>query len=160
MKKRLIAIFLTITILASLYILNEKYRPFEPGKYDFFVLYHRLLNWNLRELDEYPEHMIIYVRSVWESDVRHYYAGVYPSLDENLEKKIRALGYPYNCEFVHFEGNDRLGAKNIDDSGYFLDEDYILSPDAEVHDWSYRTFKFGKRSLIHRLLYNPHYGEY
>ena len=160
MKKRLIAIILTIIILASLYILNEKYRPFEPGKYDFNVLYHRLLNWNLRDLDEYPEHMIIYVRDVWEGEERHYYVGVYPSLDAELEKKIRALGYPYNYEFVHFEGNDRIGAKNIDHSGYINDPDFLIQPDREVHEWEYSCFYTinGKRSIIHRLLYNPWRG--
>ena len=159
MKKRLIAIFLTITILASLYILNEKYRPFEPGRYNKVVLAMRLINWNLRDLDEYPEHMIIRIDTISDSET-YYNVAVYPSLDEKLEKRIRALGYPYNYDKIRYYATDNIddaqGQKHplgIDIGGSWWKE--YIDQDAEVYEWAYESFATGKRSFIHRLLYNP-----
>ena len=96
-------------------------------QYHYGNLVNRLLRWNLRELGNYPEHQIIYVKPEgefgdnmhdWERAVyANFYVprievGVYPYLDRELENRIRALGYPFD-----FYGITYVGTDDYDDIG-------------------------------------------
>ena len=88
------------------------------------------MSWNLRELGNYPEHQIIYVKPTdeWRWNINKQYertgteaedlltwyevtcadieVGVYPYLDDELEKEIRALGYPFDFHGITYVGTD------------------------------------------------------
>ena len=127
-------------------------------QYHYGNLVNRLLSWNLRELGNYPEHQIIYVKPEgefgdnmhdWERAVyANFYVprievGVYPYLDRELENRIRALGYPFD-----FYGITYVGTDNYDDIhkavpwNVIVFEDWVpplISPDAEIArgDWQW-----------------------
>ena len=127
-------------------------------RYNYWHTSEFILSWNLRELGNYPEHQIIYVKPEgeygdnmhdWERAVyANFYVprievGVYPYLDRELENRIRALGYPFD-----FYGITYVGTDNYDDIhkavpwNVIVFEDWVpplISPDAEIArgDWQW-----------------------
>ena len=74
---------------------------------EYNLVWPRVMNWNLRELPEYPEVQIIYLYRVnADAENEYWQAGVYPALDEKLEKQIRKLGYPFNYQKIQYIGTD------------------------------------------------------
>ena len=113
----------------------DDYIGYWYSKY-YIDVWPRVMNWNLRELDEYPNVQIIYLYRV-NADTKNEYwqAGVYPYLDVNLENKIRQLGYPFNHKKIQY-----VGTKNYDDCftfwGHPLAEAELASP-AWAYAWIY-----------------------
>ena len=99
-------------------------------RYNYWHTSEFLMSWNLRELGNYPEHQIIYVKPTdeWRWNINKQYertgteaedlltwyevtcadieVGVYPYLDDELEKEIRALGYPFDFHGITYVGTD------------------------------------------------------
>ena len=108
-------------------------------RYNYWHTSEFLMSWNFRELGNYPEHQIIYVKPSDEwfklqamrdekwgyeaGDLLTWYeftcadleVGVYPYLDEELEKEIRALGYPFDFHGITYVGTDNYSdiGKNV-----------------------------------------------
>lgn len=110
--------------------------------YHYSTMCERLLSWNLRELGNYPEHQIIYVMPTSKGTagdaagyVRSYEVGVYPYLDDELEKRIRDLGYPFDFRGITYVGTDSYDdiSKAVSPySGIVIEENWVehlISPD-------------------------------
>ncbi|MBQ6933371.1 MAG: hypothetical protein IJN37_03175 [Clostridia bacterium] len=136
-----------LLVLAVIFILNLLHDEpmFMFPDYHYGFLSHRILSWNLRELGNYPEHQIIYVKPAWMKKSSGSYiafgyideieVGVYPYLDEELEKRIRALGYPFDFHGITYVGTDNyedISKTVLGDFSSSKDVKKFISPDADL----------------------------
>lgn len=75
----------------------------------YFYVWLRVINWNLRKLDVYPNVEIIYLyRMNKDTSDEYWQAGVYPYLDAGLEERIRDMGYPFNLDIIQYVGTNEF----------------------------------------------------
>lgn len=105
MKKYLTKKILWRTVCCLLAIaLIVCYLPWS-NLYTFYPIWLEVNTRNLRDLEEYPDVEIVYIR---EKPYSFFYeCAVYPYLDIELEMKIRDLGYPFNFFRIRYIGTNK-----------------------------------------------------
>lgn len=147
-SRQTICCFLVCLVLIISYIGYQLFVCFMPFDYLYGFMADKILSWNLRERGNYPEHQIIYVSPISYGSRGYAYGyvsqievGVYPYLDDELEEKIRDLGYPFNFYGITYVGTDNYDDISKTRAGPAFWEvgcKALIAPDARIIAYGFR----------------------